>query len=120
MEYVFGTDHSKEILLTKGAEHTNLTGFHEIVREYPDQTITDRFYVVRKRDSKEDGEGNCYDWYEIDKHYRFTDRTRPIQEALDEAKNELEDALCEQDAATDERIAAIEDALCEIEMMEEK
>lgn len=28
---------------------------------------------------------------------------------------EMEDALCEQDAATDERLAAIEDALCELD-----
>lgn len=28
---------------------------------------------------------------------------------------ETEDALCEQDAATDERLAAIEDALCELD-----
>ena len=116
MEYVFGTDHKKETLRTKGSEHTNLTGFHEIVREYPDQTITDRFCIVRKTNSKEDDEGNCYDWYEICNHYRYTDKTRPIQEALDEAKMELEDALCEIDEANEERIAAIEDALCEMDM----
>lgn len=29
---------------------------------------------------------------------------------------ELEDALCEMDAANEERIAAIEDALCEMDM----
>lgn len=28
---------------------------------------------------------------------------------------ELEDAMCEQDAATEERLAAIEDALCELD-----
>lgn len=28
---------------------------------------------------------------------------------------ELEDAMCEQDVATDERLAAIEDALCELD-----
>lgn len=28
---------------------------------------------------------------------------------------EMEDALCEQDAATDERLAAIENALCELD-----
>ena len=27
----------------------------------------------------------------------------------------IEDALCEQDAATDERLAAIEDSLCELD-----
>lgn len=115
MEYVFGTDHKKETLRTKGDTHTNLEGFHEIVRKYPDQTITDRFCIVRKKNSEEDGEGNCYDWYEICNHYRFTDKTRPFQEALDEAKMKLEDALCEIDEASEERIAAIEDALCELD-----
>lgn len=36
-----------------------------------------------------------------------------------EAISGVEDALCEQDAATDERIAAIEDALCELDKAEE-
>lgn len=51
------------------------------MREYPDQTITDNFRVVRKLDSQEDGDGNCYDWYEIDRHNRTVDRTGPIAEA---------------------------------------
>lgn len=116
MEYFFTTYQKKEMLKITALEHTDLTGFHEIVREYPDQIITDRFCIVRKTNSKEDGEGNCYDWYEICNHYRYTDKTRPIQEALDEAKMELEDALCEIDEANEERIAAIEDALCEMDM----
>lgn len=40
------------------------------------------------------------------------------EESKDTAANsvaEMEDALCEQDAATDERLAAIEDALCELD-----
>jgi len=78
MEYVFGTKGDIEILKTKGEKHTNLKGFHTITREYPDQIIEDRFRVVRKLDSKEDIEENCYDWYEIDRHYRFTDRTGHI------------------------------------------
>ena len=116
MNYFFTTYQRKEMLKTTNSEHTDLIGFHEIVREYSDQIITDRFCVVRKTNSTEDGEGNCYDWYEIDKHYRYIDKTRPIQETLDEAIMELEDALCEQDVATEERLAAIEDALCEIDM----
>lgn len=78
MEYVFGTQEDIEVLKTKGSEHSDLTGFHKIERSYPDQTVTDCFRVVRKLDSLEDGEGNCYDWYEIDRHYRMIDRTGPI------------------------------------------
>lgn len=74
MEYMFGSDNDKEILKTKGASHSNLTGFHQIEMKYPDQTITDSFRIVRLIESKEDVEGNCYDWYEIDHHYRYTDK----------------------------------------------
>lgn len=73
MEYVFGTQEEIEILRTKTGSHTDLTGYQQIERVYPDQTIIDSFRVVRKLDSQEDGEGNCYDWYEIDHHYRYAD-----------------------------------------------
>ena len=116
MEYIFGNRSKNEILRTKGSEHSNLKGYHEIEREYPDQTITDRFYIRRKLESEEDVEGNCYDWYEIDHHYRYVDRTRPVKEALEEATTEMENALCEIDETNEERIAAIEDALCEMDM----
>lgn len=92
-----------------------MTGFHQIERSYPDQTVTDCFRVVRKLDSLEDGEGNCYDWYEIDRHYRFTDKTGPVAQQLVENTAALEDALCEQDDANDVRISAVEDAVCEID-----
>jgi len=81
MDYVFGTKGEVEVLQTKGDAHSDLTGFQEIIQKYPDQTITDRFRVVRKTDSAEDQEGNCYDWYEIDHHYRQSDRTGPVAEA---------------------------------------
>jgi len=35
---------------------------------------------------------------------------------LEAINAELEDAMCEMDAATEERFAAIEDALCEMDM----
>lgn len=89
MEYVFGTEHRNETLRTKGEEHTDLTGFQEVVREYPDQTITDRFLIVRKTHSDEDVEGNCYDWYIIDKHYRYTDKTGPIKDEVDKTNNAI-------------------------------
>lgn len=81
MEYVFGTKGEVEVLKTKGSAHTDLIGFHQIERTYPDQVITDNFRIVRKLDSSEDGEGNCYDWYEIDRHYRIVDKTHAMMAA---------------------------------------
>ena len=50
MEYVFGLDdrRGQRTLLTKGGEHTALSGFCEVVRAYDDCTITDSFYAARK------------------------------------------------------------------------
>ena len=74
MEYVFGNEEEREILKTKGTEHTNLDGYHSLERKYDDQYITDNFRIVGTIDSKEDEEGNCYDWYDIDHHYRYADK----------------------------------------------
>lgn len=82
MEYLFGKDET-EYLRTKGAAHSKLSGFHEVVQEYPDCTITDSFRVVKNYKSDEDSEGNCYDWYEIDSHNRIIDRTKPVRNDLD-------------------------------------
>lgn len=75
------------MLQTKGKAHTSLSGFREIEQIYPDQAITDRFRVVRKLDSQEDEAGNCYDWYEIDRHYQVVDRTRPVKEQVESLGN---------------------------------
>lgn len=85
MEYILGTNDfsGEEILKTVGAEHTELSGFQQTVREYPDCTITDTFHVVKKTKSDEDSEGNCYDWYVIDRHYRSIDKTGPVKDSLD-------------------------------------
>ena len=82
MEYTFGKSEQKqsEVLRTKGDTHTDMSGFCETVRKYPDCTITDSFFVVRKYHSDEDAEGNYYDWYTIDKHNRIIDRTPPLKE----------------------------------------
>lgn len=71
-----------EVLKTKGSAHTSLSGYTQVERAYRGrETITDSFRVVRKLDSAEDQAGNCYDWYEIDRHYREIDRTGPVAEA---------------------------------------
>lgn len=115
MEYVFGVQGEIEVLKTKGSTHTELTGYQQTVREFPGEKITDNFRVVRKMDSGEDGEGNCYDWYEIDRHYREIDRTGPIVQKAAEDAAAAESALCELDAGYDERMSAVELALCELD-----
>lgn len=81
MEYIFGTKGYVEILKTKGHIHTNLTGYKVVVRELGEEKITDSFHIVCKFKSDEDTEGNCYDWYEIDRHYRMIDKTESIKKA---------------------------------------
>ena len=88
-----------------------MQGFCQVIRDYPDQTITDSFLVIDHYHSAEDIEGKCYDWYEIDKHYRTQDKTKPIHDEL----ITISDAICEQDTDLSLRIAAIEDALCELD-----
>ena len=82
MDYIFGVVERNgvtvENLKTVGQTHTNLGGFTQTVREYTDSTITDRFRVTEKYRSEEDAEGNCYDWYLIDQHYRYVDKTPSI------------------------------------------
>lgn len=88
-EYVFGTSGSTEILRVKGPAHTDLSGFQQVTREWPDQTITDRFRVVCRLKSDEDGEENCYDWYEIDRHYRTVDKSSALRAEMEDT-----DAMC--------------------------
>lgn len=85
MEYIFGNDSASlvENLKTVGSTHTDFTGFCEVVRTYPDCTITDSFSVVEKVKSAEDSEGNCYDWYVIANHNRIIDRTEPLKSNLE-------------------------------------
>ena len=75
MEYIYG----QNTLKTVGDSHSDLSGFCSIMREYPDQNITDNFTVVKKIKSDEDAEGKCYDWYEITEHYRYVDRVKTVE-----------------------------------------
>lgn len=85
MEYVFGTNSYSgvETLRTKGSEHTNFDGFVETVQDFDDSTITDTFHIVCKTKSDDDVEGNCYDWYIIDKHNRVIDKTKRLKANID-------------------------------------
>lgn len=117
MEYVFGVQGEIEVLKTKGDAHTDLSGFQQTVQEFPGEKITDNYRVVRKIDSTADGEGNCYDWYEIDRHYREIDRTGPIVQQAAENAAATENAICELDAGYEERLSAVENALCDLDAM---
>lgn len=86
MDYIFGdvdrNGVTVENLKTVGEAHSDLDGFVQTVREYPDSIITDRFRVVEKYRSDEDTEGNCYDWYVIAEHYRYEDKFTPVSDSL--------------------------------------
>ena len=84
MEYIFGINQldGKETLKTKSEEHTDLAGFQRTVREYSDCVITDSYLIISKIKSSEDTEGNCYDWYEIDKHDRMIDFSKAIKASI--------------------------------------
>nr|DAQ27707.1 MAG TPA: hypothetical protein [Caudoviricetes sp.]DAW08056.1 MAG TPA: hypothetical protein [Caudoviricetes sp.]DAW12563.1 MAG TPA: hypothetical protein [Caudoviricetes sp.]DAY66101.1 MAG TPA: hypothetical protein [Caudoviricetes sp.] len=45
----------------------------------------------------------------------MTDKTGPVAEQLAKTAAEMEDALCEQDMESQERLATIEDSLCELD-----
>lgn len=90
MEYVFGTLDGKEVVSTKGDSHSNLNGFCEIEREYPESTITDRFRVVRRQWTAEDSIGNCYDRYEIDSHYRIIDRSKYTDKQVEQVRADMD------------------------------
>lgn len=83
MEYIFGTKGRIEVLKTKGDAHTDLIGYQETIRSYPNEVITDHYRIVRKLESSEDQDNNCYDWYEIDHHYREVNRSKILKEAND-------------------------------------
>ena len=71
--------------------------------------MTDSFRIVKKYMSSEDDEGNCYDWYEIDSHYRYTDKFTPGIGQTEQEITELEIENIEQEQAlTDAEIAIIE------------
>lgn len=96
MEYIYGTVRKNgefiENLKTIGRKHSNLSGFIETVRTYDDgTTITDRCCILEHYHSYEEN-GIFYDWYYIDRHYRFETSTKN-----DEAINVLLDAIAEQE-----------------------
>ena len=129
MQYVFGSaiynGKPTDILKTVGETHTSLSGSVETVRKYSDNIITDVFVVDDHYLSKEDIEGNCYDWYRISNHYRMMDKFTPgkvelenkieenseaefdLADMIDENNNSIFD-LAEYAGGLEERIAELE------------
>lgn len=95
--YIYGTVRVNgdllENLKTKGPTHTDLSGYINSVQEYKDSVVTDRCLIVEKYRSAEDDEGNCYDWYVIDKHYCYVDTASPVMEDIKETKKATEIAF---------------------------
>lgn len=113
MDYVFGTASRNgvnvETVKTVGSNHSGLTGHVSVRREYADSHITDVFDVIGRIDSRDGDDGLCYDWYEIDRHYRYEDRHTPQIGAVESALTELEILSMEQERTiTDNEIAIME------------
>lgn len=81
MEYIFGNVRRNgvnlENLKTVGEEHSDLSGFVSITREYADSNITDNFTIAEKYRCIDGEDGKCYDWYVIENHSRYEDRFTP-------------------------------------------
>lgn len=99
MEYIFGHERingkDEETLKTIGADHSDLKGRMSVVRKYSDNDITDTFTVREKYRTAEDEEENCYDWYIIDGHYRYTDKFTPKSGDITDSISACEDAILE-------------------------
>lgn len=105
MEYIFGSIRKNnrviETVKTVGDKHTDLKGRLTVKREYPDMTIVDTFTVIDHYNTSEDSEGNCYDFYTIEAHYRDTDRFMPQKEDI-ESKIEFIAMMSDIDIFDDE------------------
>lgn len=112
MTYIFGYRDDAEVLKTVGDAHSALSGWVEHTEDYPDCRVYDRFRVCRKTGQAEDCSGICYDWYEIDRHYRQIDKKQAEQDicGLQDAVIELGAVIAEKD----EHNAMLEDAILEL------
>lgn len=84
MEYVYGTavidGVTRENLKTVGDGPVMQEGeYFTTVREYDDNTITDRCRIERHYDSAVGEDGTKYEFYIISEHYRYIDRTKTLE-----------------------------------------
>ena len=84
MEYVYGTAEidgvMRENLKVIGGPKLEEGEYLTTVREYDDNTITDRCRIDRHYLTAEDEDGTKYDFYAISEHYRYIDRTKMLDE----------------------------------------
>lgn len=124
MEYTFGRRIQKnvitEIVRTKDTQHSDLSGYISLERKYSDSIITDSFNVASKYLSKEDSEGNCYDWYVISNHYRYIDKYTPDKDKIENITTENNDGLLDIAGLADENNTAITDLADYIAELEER
>ena len=84
MEYVYGTAEIdgviRENLKVIGGPKLEEGEYLTTVREYDDNTITDRCRIDRHYLTAEDEDGTKYDFYAISEHYRYIDRTKMLDE----------------------------------------
>lgn len=111
MEYTIGTvqrgKSCRMILKTKDVAHTDLDGRVSLEMKLGNTLIRDAFTVVKKYQSAEDLDGNCYDWYYICDHYRHEDRTEEVRSECEQEVTDLEIESMEQEQAITENEIAI-------------
>lgn len=77
------------MLRTKGTRHSSLTGRFEHRVVHPDSLVITGCEIVDRYKSAEDAEGNCYDWYEIEKYESKVELSDMERDALNEEINGL-------------------------------
>lgn len=91
MELSFGRrPDGKSYVRVKGKAHTDFTGQVRIETPYSNMTVTDTFDAISRYQTKDDEEGNTYDWYLIENHYRTQERFTPT------CQKEMDSALVKQ------------------------
>ncbi len=114
MEYSIGTVQRggtcRMILKTKGLEHTDYRkGRITLEKRQGNITVKDTFSVIQKYQTTETTDGNMYDWYYIEDHFRQEDRTEEVRVQLEQTITDLEIDSIQQDMQiTDNEIAIME------------
>lgn len=84
MEYVFGTaiidGVMRENLKIIGGPALREGEYLTTVREYDDNTITDRCRIDRHYHTDTGADGTQYDFYAISDHYRYIDKSKAMEE----------------------------------------
>ena len=83
--YTFSEVNGYEILRTVDTTSAILEGWQEHIEEYPDSTVTDKFYIVSHLKSETDTEGKFYEWYRISNHTRQIDKSKAVMQTLTDA-----------------------------------